>query len=662
MVDINSFLTSIGCEAHIGVFEENGISIDLLGDLEETDLKELGLNIGDRIRFRKAVEKLFPSEPVSQPPEQAAAIAEAPVAAASDDHQSSIAQERRRLTVMFVDLVGSTDLSAALDPEDWTDALRDYQDTASGHVTRYGGHVAQYLGDGLLCFFGWPQAMEDAAERAVEAALKIIEAVPKKKLLGKPMACRIGIATGLVVVGELVGRNYSTDNTAIGETLNFAARLQSFAETDQIVVSDSTRQLLGNAFHLENLGEHSLKGIPQKQSIFAIVSGNHEYDRFAARKGQSYGSLVGRENELALLLDRWALTRDGEGQVITLIGEAGIGKSRITRALFDSLADEDYLYAAFHSSPYHKDTAFWPVTSRMIAAAGIQAEDSSQEQLAKVTRLLDDTGINTELSVGIIADLLGVDCTGTEFELNLSPSAKRAATFSTLVDYIVALSKQRPLIMLMEDAHWTDPTTLELIDAVVDRLERERIMLMITCRPEREIGLQNRSYSTAVRLNRLGRRGVEQIVSRLGGDKLPQETIDLIVQRTDGVPLFVEELSKVIVESGDLSVPVSLHDTLMARLDQLPEVKEVAQIASAFGREFEAGPLAQVSELAPEKINDSLASLVKIELVFSRRGGRNGDGSHIFKHALVRDAAYESLLNRRRQEIHGQIFDVLKQK
>lgn len=659
MVDIHEFLTSIGCEALADVFEENGISADLLPELSESDLKELGLNIGDRIRFRKAIEKMLPGEPVVEPPRSTAATTGLPTSPAPEDNHVAAPQERRRLTVMFVDLVGSTNMSAQLDPEDWTDALRDYQDTASGHVTRFGGHVAQYLGDGLLCFFGWPQAMEDAAERAVEAALKIIEDVPKKKILGEPMACRIGIATGLVVVGELIGRNYSTDNTAIGETLNFAARLQSFADTDQIVISDSTRQLLGNAFHLENLGEHSLKGIPQKQKIFAIVSGNHEYDRFAARHDQSYGSLVGRENELALLTDRWTLTREGEGQVVILVGEAGIGKSRITRALFEALSEEEYLFAAFHSSPYHQDTAFWPVTSRLIAATGIQKEDSNEEQLSKVKKLLGDADISDNVAVGIVADLLGVDCTGTDAELSISPSAKRAATFSTLVDYIVALSKQRPLIMLLEDAHWTDPTTLELIDSVVDKLEGERIMLMITCRPEQEISLQNRSYSTTVRLNRLGRRGVEQIVSRLGGDKFSQETIDLIVQRTDGVPLFVEELSKVMVESGDLSVPVSLHDTLMARLDQLPEVKEVAQIASAFGREFEAGPLALVSELATETINDSLESLVKIELVFSRSGG---DGAHIFKHALVRDAAYESLLNRRRQEIHGQIFNVLKEK
>ncbi len=656
MGDIKSWLTSIGCESHVDVFEENDITTELVNDLTEADLKELGLNIGDRIRFRRAVELLFPVEPeVTSPVDIKTTPDVAPSPAASEHHES---RERRRLTVMFVDLVGSTNLSTQLDPEDWSDALRDYQDTVSGHVTRFGGHVAQYLGDGLLCFFGWPQAMEDAAERAVESALKIIEAVPKYKLLGEPMACRIGIATGLVVVGELIGRNYSTDNTAIGETLNFAARLQGFAQTDQIVISDSTRQLLGNAFQLEDLGKHNLKGIPQSQHIFALVSDNHDYDRFAARKGQSYGSLVGRANELALLVDRWKLTRDGEGQVVSLIGEAGIGKSRITRALFESMSTDDYLFAAFHSSPYHQDTAFWPVTSRLTAATGIQSEDSIEEQLGKVQRLLDEAGVVDQTSVGIVADLLGVDCAGTDAELTMSPSAKRAATFSTLVNYIIALSKQQPLIMLVEDAHWTDPTTLELIDSVVDRLERERIMLMITCRPEKEIGFQSRSYSTSVRLNRLGRRGVKEIVSRMGGDKLSKETIDLIVQRTDGVPLFVEELSKVMVESGDLSVPVSLHDTLMARLDQLPEVKEVAQIASAFGREFEAGPLALVSELSTEAINESLESLVKIELVFSRSGV---EGAHIFKHALVRDAAYESLLNRRRQEIHGMIFKVLKE-
>ncbi|MEP0941203.1 MAG: adenylate/guanylate cyclase domain-containing protein [Rhizobiaceae bacterium] len=677
MDDIRGWLTAIGCEQHAAAFEENGITLDLVEDLTDADLKDLGLTIGDKIRVRRAIAEIVAdgteevaetvtSIAIQKAPEASPVViddsvtasAATPVAAAADLSPGT-ARERRRLTVMFVDLVGSTELSAKLDPEDWSDALRDYQDTVSGHVTRFDGHVAQYLGDGLLCFFGWPKAQEDAAERAVEAALKIVDTVPKAKLFGEAMSCRIGIATGLVVVGELIGRNYSTDNTAIGETLNFAARLQTFAEINQIIVSHSTKELLGSAFQLEDLGAHSLKGIPQKQQIFAVNSSNPEYDRFAARKGKTNGSLVGRENELALLLDRWSTAKEGEGQVVTLIGEAGIGKSRITRALFEALAEEDYHFAAFHSSPYHQDTAFWPVTSRLVGATGIQKEDSNGAQLGKVRRLMEEVGLNDRTSVGIIADLLGIAGRDNDEVQNMSPSAKRAATFATLVEYIVRLSQEKPLVMLLEDAHWTDPTTLELINTVVDRLERKRIMLLITCRPEREVGLQNRSYSTSMRLNRLGRRGVEEIVARLGGDKLPKETIDLIVQRTDGVPLFVEELSKVMVESGDLSVPVSLHDTLMARLDQLPEVKEVAQIASAFGREFEAGPLAQVSELPTEAVNESLESLVKIELVFSRSSGK---GAHIFKHALVRDAAYESLLNRRRQDIHGQIFKVLLEK
>jgi len=414
-----------------------------------------------------------------------------------------------------------------------------------------------------------------------------------------------------------------------------------------------------NAFHLKDLGKHSLKGIAEEQSIYSVVASNPDYDRFAAREGQTSSLLVGRENELGLLLDRWALTRDGEGQVVTLIGEAGIGKSRITRALFDSLSEEDIRIAAFHSSPYHRDTAFWPVTSFLTSASGIQTQDSNKIQRDKVRKLLQDAGIDDNSAVDIIADLLGIPNPDVDGKASMSPSAKRAATFSTLSNYVVALSKQKPMVMLLEDAHWTDPTTLELVNDVVDRLESERIMLLITSRPESEIALLNRPYSSSMRLNRLSRRGVEEIVTRLGGDKLPKETIELIIQRTDGVPLFVEELSKVIIESGNLSVPVSLHDTLMARLDQLPEVKEVAQIASAFGREFEAGPLAKVSELSTDAISDSLESLVKIELVFSRSGG---DGAHIFKHALVRDAAYESLLNRRRQEIHGQIFNVLKDK
>ncbi|MDT8343799.1 MAG: adenylate/guanylate cyclase domain-containing protein [Thermohalobaculum sp.] len=649
MSELRAWLEAIGCGRYADAFEENGITPDLIGDLTDDDLKELGLTIGDRKRFWRAVQAK------QQPPAEQAAVG-AP--AGADAAHANAPGERRRLTVVFVDLVGSTVLSSRLDPEEWSDVLRDYQNIVAGLVTRFNGYIAQYLGDGVLCYFGWPTAMEDAAERAVEAGLAIIESVNRIRTCDESLACRVGIATGLVVVGDLMSRGGGSDPAAIGETMNFAARLQAFAKTNQIVISESTRRLLGNAFILEPLGKRSFKGIPGQQPIYAVLHSNPEHDRFAAREGLATGAMVGRANELALLIDRWQQARAGEGQVVNLIGEAGIGKSRICRALFEDISAENYQRLTYQCSPYLRDTALWPVINRITAASGIVADDPNDARLDKIERYMRDARAVEPTDIAIIADLIGLDAESRYGSITMSPSARRAATFSILTENVVALSKRAPVLIMIEDVHWADPTTLELLSMIIERVERERVMVLVTCRPENQVALPNQPYVTGITLNRLGRKGVEAIVARFGGGKLPPETIEAIIERTDGVPLFVEELTKAMIESGDMSVPASLHDTLMARLDRLPEVKEIAQIASVFGREFETDPVAAVAELSRQRVIDALDSLRKIELVFSRLGG---DGRFSFKHALVRDAAYESLLNRRRQEIHGRIFDLLRQ-
>ncbi|MDH3666388.1 MAG: AAA family ATPase [Paracoccaceae bacterium] len=648
MPNLEDWLQSIGCGDYIDAFRDADVSFDLVRELNSEDLRELGLSLGDRKRFLRAVAELTAGD-------GAAAVQNAEEAAPEPEPYHVAQAERRRLTVMFVDLVGSTAQSSALDPEEWSEVIQAYQDAVAGVVTRYDGHIAQYLGDGVLCYFGWPRALEAAAERAVNAGLAIMTAIEKVKIGGEPLSCRIGIATGLVVVGDI---GVDHESTAIGETPNFAARLQGFAKPGQVVISESTHRLLGTAFKVESLGKHGLKGIPGEQEIFAVIGAASSHDRFAARAAQSVGEMVGRGNELALLTDRWNTSVAGEGQIVLLTGEAGIGKSRVCRALFDSISRDDYVRVRFQCSPYQRDTALWPVINQMTSAAGIEPSQTNDEKLDRLEQLLRSAGEVSEQDIALIADLLGLPADMRYGPMDLPPPARRAATFSALADHAVNLSRNEPLLLLVEDSHWIDPTTLELIGILGDRTERERVMLLVTSRPENQPDLPPLPHVTSLALNRLGRAGVEEIVNRLGGGKLPPEAITAIIERTDGVPLFVEELTKALIESGEDKVPASLHDTLMARLDRLPEVKEVAQIASVIGREFDADPLAQIAALSQQKVITALENLRRVELVFPR-GGRSGH--YIFKHALVRDAAYESLLNRRRQEIHSRIFDVLRE-
>ena len=651
MIDLDDWLKAIGCASHIAAFRENGVSADLLGELSEDDLKELGLNLGDRKRFLRAITQMIDDSADGSTQDWE-------TSAQPTDTLHHAHGERRRLTVMFIDLIGSTALSSRLDPEEWSEVIHEYQDAVAGVVTRFEGHIAQFLGDGVLCYFGWPRALEDAAERAVGAGLAIKAAIAKVKACDEPLACRVGVATGLVVVGELIGRGASHENTAVGDTPNFAARLQEFAKAGQVVISESTKRLLGSAFTIEPLGARSFKSLPGQHEVYAVIDGDPAHDRFSARTGQSIGTMVGRDQELALLMDRWSLSKGGEGQAVMLAGEAGIGKSRICRALSDSASQDGCFRVQFQCSPNYRDTALWPVIHHLTTASGIDRTDTNGEKLDRLEQLLSQSGEFDKSATAIIGDLLGLQVDERYGPIELSPAARREATFTALADHAIGLAKHKPVLMLVEDAHWCDPTTLELINIIIDRIGHARFMLLVTSRPEKQPEIPAHQHFTNITLNRLGQRGVEEIVARLGGGKLPPSAIAAIIERTDGVPLFVEELTKALVESGELSVPASLHDTLMARLDRLPEVKEIAQIASVIGREFDVDPLAQIAEISQQKMMAALKSLRQVELVFPRGSTA---GHYIFKHALVRDAAYESLLNRRRQEIHGRIFDVLRE-
>ena len=650
-MDISAWLRQLGMERYEQAFRENEVGLDVLPKLTAEDLKEIGvIPVGDRRRLLEAIAVLC-GESELAPPQAARDVLES--------LPKSAGAERRQLTVMFVDLVGSTALAGRLDPEDMGQVLRAYQERCAEVVRRWDGHVAKYMGDGVLAYFGWPQAHEDEAVRAVWAGLALVEAVGGMSApTGEPLSARVGIATGLVVVGDLIGEGASQEQAVVGDTPNLAARLQGIAAPSHVVIADATRRLLGASFDLKSLGARALKGIREPTRAFAVIRARPVESRFEAMSGPAVLPLVGRDQELALLLERWALAKAGEGQGVLLLGEAGIGKSRISRALLDAVADEPHTRIRYQCSPYHTDSALWPVTQQLSHAAGFGGDDDPDARLDKLEALLDQAGGRN--AAPLIADLLGLDARARYGKLNLTPQAQRSRTLDALVGQLLGLAARQPVLMVLEDAHWLDPTTLELIEQCLDSIAAARVLILLTSRPHNQPALAAHPHVTRLTLNRLGRAGVEAIVARLGGDHLPTGTIDAIIARTDGVPLFVEELTKAVLETGETSIPASLNDSLMARLDRIPEVKAVAQVAACIGREFSHALLAAVSDSSGADLVTALDRLAAAELIFRR--DTPPEARYIFKHALVRDAAYQSLLKVRRQQIHAALFEELRRR
>jgi class 3 adenylate cyclase/tetratricopeptide (TPR) repeat protein len=664
-VDISRWLAELGLAQYADSFAENDIDSDVLADLSDSDLKELGLSLGHRRKLLKAVAALEPNAA------QVAPTVNAP-AGESD-------AERRQLTVMFVDLVGSTALSSRLDPEVMRDIIAHYQNLVAGEVTRFEGHVAKYMGDGVLCYFGWPRAHEDDAERAARAGLAIMNAMLDMAAPdGEALRARAGIATGLVVVGDLIGTAAAQEQAVVGDTPNLAARLQDLAEPGQVVLAETTRRLMGNLFALKDLGARKLKGISAETKAFVVEGERAVESRFDARQAAGVTAMVGREQELALLTERWRQAQAGEGQMVLLTGEAGIGKSRIARGLIDTVSGDDHFRINYQCSPYHTDSALYPATQQLIMAAGFSAEDTAETRLDKLEALLRQATDDITTAAPIIAGLLGLGevAEARHGLLDLSPQQRRTHTLETLASQLIGLSREKPVLLVLEDAHWIDPTTLELVELCLNRIAHRPVMLMITARPTMQHRFGGHPIVTRLALNRLGRGQIMEIVERItDGKALPEELVEEIVAKTDGMPLFVEELTKTVLESGMLkeiggilvldgpvdrmAIPSSLHDSLMARLDRLQPVKEVAQTAACIGREFGYELLAAVSPLAEAELGDALEQLVEAELVFRR--GVPPDASYSFKHALVRDAAYESLLKAKRQQIHGRLFGALEE-
>jgi class 3 adenylate cyclase/predicted ATPase len=647
MTDVAAWLKELGLERYEPAFRESEITTAVLPELTEADLKELGLPLGPRKLLLRAIALLTTRSASEPTPASTTTSREA---------------ERRQLTVMFVDLVGSTELASRLDPEDMREVLRAYQDASAGVIARFEGFVAKFMGDGVLAYFGYPRAHEDEAERAVRAGLALAETVGQLKApTGEALAARVGIATGLVVVGDLVGEGASQEQAVVGETPNMAARLQALAPPGRVVISEATRRLLGADFDLQDLGPKTLKGLPGPARPFAVGGARATQSRFEARSGPSLMPMVGRDQELALLLERWVQAKTGEGQGVLLVGEAGIGKSRISRALLDALVAEPHFRIHYQCSPYHVDSALWPVIQQLTHAAGLAAADPVETKLDRLEALLGRARPGAIDVAPLIAELVGLDGVARYGKFDLTPQIKRARTLEALVDQLLGLAAQQPVLMVLEDAHWIDPTTLELVAQCLDRIADARVLLLLTSRPDHQPALAAHPHVTRLTLNRLGRLGVEAIVMGLSDRAaLAADVIDAIIARTDGVPLFVEELTKAVLETGETTIPASLHDSLMARLDRIPEVKEVAQTAACIGREFDFPLLAAVENRSEQDLLAALDRLAAAELIFRR--GTPPAVRYLFKHALVRDAAYESLLRSRRQEIHARIARTIEER
>ena len=642
------------------VFVENQVDLKTLAILTDSDLKELGLPFGPRKRILAAIAELkaqiaHPQAKLA-PPTTTAAVA-----------------ERRQLTVMFCDLVGSTALSTVMDPEELRELIQTYRNACGGVIARYDGHVAQYLGDGLMIYFGWPKAHEDAAERGVRAGLEMVQAV---KAIGAahPLTVRIGLATGTVVVSEASLNDTAGATTALGDAPNLAARLQALAGPGEVVIGLATRRLVGNVFALMDLGEHRLKGIAELVRVWRVEALRRTEGRFdAAHVGKQLTALVGREEEMGLLLQRWQRARGGDGQVVLVGGEAGIGKSRLCHVLRERLA-EPHTALRYQCSPHYTNSALYPVIEQFEFAAGFTRDDPPEQKLDKLEALLVGSAARIAESAPLIAALLSLP-THRYPPLNLSPQRQKERTLEVLVGQVEALAHRGPVLMVFEDLHWVDPTSQELLEALVPKLQGLAVLLVATHRLEYTPPWVGRPNVTSLALRRLERSKVAQLVGEMtGGRGLPPEVLEGILSRTDGVPLFVEELTKSVLESGllrevgdhytlqaqlhALAIPTSLRDSLAARLDRLAPVKEIAQIGACIGREFSHELLAGVAAVDGAQLEAALDRLIAAGLI-TRRGALP-EVIYTFKHALVQDAAYDLLLKSRRQQLHAQIAQALE--
>ncbi|MER8456445.1 AAA family ATPase [Mesorhizobium sp. M1300] len=659
-MDVAAWLRSLGLQQYEQAFRDNAIDAEVLPELTDADLEKLGMLLGHRKRFRKAVVGLGPSSSHPDPN--------------TDDivaqNRQELSAERRQLTVMFVDLVGSTALATRLDPEDLREIIGAYHRCVADTVAHFGGFVAKYMGDGVLVYFGYPQAHENAAEQAVRAGLALVDAV-RRLPEPEPLRVRIGIGTGQVVVGDLIAAGEGQERGVVGETPNLAARLQALAEPDAVVIGPQTRQLVGDLFEYRELGAVEVKGFPEPIYPYQVVRESAVESRFEALHGTTPTPLVGREEEVDLLQRHWHRAKSGEGRVVLLSGEPGIGKSRLIVTLQERIQNEPHTRLRYFCSPHHQDSALHPTIAQLERAAGLERDDPPARKLDKLGALLAPASPEDG---ALLAELLSLPTEGRFPPLQLTPQRKKEKTFDALLRQLEDLARQGPVLMLFEDVHWIDPSSRELLDLVIERVPRLPVLLLLTFRPEFQPPWTGQAHVTVLVLNRLDRREGAALVQRVvGTGALPSDVVAEIIERTDGVPLFVEELTKAVLEGGNtrtvlsraaataLNVPATLDASLMARLDRLGlTVKEVAQVGAVLGREFSHELLAAVAQRNAADLNGALDQLVGAGLVFCR--GTRPLATYLFKHALVQDAAYGTLLRAKRQELHKRVAGVLEKK
>ena len=664
-MDIGAWLRELGLERYAPAFRDNDIDDEVLPELTSDDLISIGVtSVGHRRKLLAAIAGLRAAMPAAS---VAAAFRDAPESAATT-------AERRQLTVMFCDLVGSTELATRLDPEDLREVVTAYHRAVAQVVVGFDGFVAKYMGDGVLVYLGYPRAHEDDAERAVRSGLGVIDAVGRVDVEHVKLQARVGIATGLVVVGDMIGEGSAQEQSVVGETPNLAARLQALAEPGAVVISSDTHRLVGDLFEYRDLGAVEVKGMAAPVPAWQVLRPSVVASRFEALHGSTLTPLVGRDEEIQLLLRRWARAKTREGQVVLISGEPGIGKSRIIAALAARLHVEPHFGLSYFCSPYHQDSALYPFVDRLGRASGFAPDDPPATKLEKLGALLA-LAMPQDEDIVFLADLLSLPTSERHPLPNLSPQRKKERTLEALIRQLDGLARQQPVLAVFEDVHWIDPTSRELLDLIVELVRSLPVLLVVTFRPEFQPPWTGQPQVTVLALSRLDRRDQTALVQQItGGKALPDEVVVQIAERTDGVPLFVEELTKSVLEGGLLreetdryvldgallpfTIPTTLHASLLARLDRLASVRLVAQIGAAIGREFSYSLLRAVSRFAETELRASLARLVASELVSQR--GTPPDAVYTFKHALVQDAVHSSLLRGARQQLHAQIAQALE--